>query len=261
MIGGRRFNVALTGDTVNATTGLAAVKPVSDLRVVGQSPHRYDIPAKVDGSLTCAVDVTLPGMVHARNVRPPLVGDRIRRVDESSVRDLPGFVQVVRKGNYLAVVCEREEQAINAARRLTVDWEKPQAAPFPTSGGLFAYMRSATPTSSAAPNIVGDPDAGFGGAATIIEAAYDYPFQGHTALGPAHAVADPSNGQMTIYSNDMKSYRMRTEVAQFLGMPRERVRVVWMEGPQAFGPTAADDAGFEAAFIARAGGSRAVDAG
>ena len=191
---------------------------------------------------------------HARNVRPPLVGDRIRRVDESSVRDLPGFVQVVRKGNYLAVVCEREEQAINAARRLTVDWEKPQAAPFPTSGGLFAYMRSATPTSSAAPNIVGDPDAGFGGAATIIEAAYDYPFQGHTALGPAHAVADPSNGQMTIYSNDMKSYRMRTEVAQFLGMPRERVRVVWMEGPQAFGPTAADDAGFEAAFIARAGG-------
>ena len=161
---------------------------------------------------------------------------------------------MVRQGNYLAVVCEREEQAINAARRLKVDWERPEAAPFPTSDGLFVYMRGATPTSSAAPNIVGDPNAAFAGAHTVIEADYDYPFQGHTALGPAHALADPSNGQMTIYSNDMKSYGMRTGVAQFLGMPRDRVRVVWMEGPQAYGRTAADDAGFEAAFLAQAVG-------
>ena len=56
---------------------------------------------------------------------------------------------------------------------------------------------------------------------------------------------------MTIYSNDMKSYGLRNGVAQFLGMPRDRVRVVWMEGPQAFGRTAAEDAGFEAAFLAK----------
>jgi CO/xanthine dehydrogenase Mo-binding subunit len=64
-------------------------------------------------------------------------------------------------------------------------------------------------------------------------------------------MADPSNGQMTIYSNDMKSYGLRTGVAQFLGIPRDQVRVVWMDGPQAYGRTAADDAGFEAAFLAR----------
>jgi CO/xanthine dehydrogenase Mo-binding subunit len=64
-------------------------------------------------------------------------------------------------------------------------------------------------------------------------------------------MADPSNGQMTIYSNDMKSYGLRNGVAQFLQMPRDRVRVVWMDGPQAFGRTAADDAGFEAAFLAK----------
>ena len=56
---------------------------------------------------------------------------------------------------------------------------------------------------------------------------------------------------MTIYSNDMKSYGMRNGVAQFLGMPREQVRVVWMEGPQGYGRTAADDAGFEAAYLAK----------
>ena len=70
-------------------------------------------------------------------------------------------------------------------------------------------------------------------------------------LGPAHATADPSNDQMTIYTNDMKSYGMRNGVADFLGMPREKVRVVWMEGPQGYGRTAADDAGFEAAYIAK----------
>jgi CO/xanthine dehydrogenase Mo-binding subunit len=64
-------------------------------------------------------------------------------------------------------------------------------------------------------------------------------------------MADPSNDQMTVYSNDMKSYGLRDGVAQFLQMPRDRVRVVWMEGPQAYGRTAADDAGFEAAFLAK----------
>ena len=252
LIGDRRFNVVLTGGDINSVSGVADVKPVQDLRIVGQSPQRYDIPPKVDGSLTWAVDVRLPGMVHARNVKPRVAGATLRGFDESSIRDLPGFIRVVSRGNYLAVVCEREEQAIDAARRLDVDWDEPDAAPFPTSDELYAYMRSATPTSSADPRVVGSPEAALARAAQVIEAEYDFPFQGHTALGPAHALADPSDGQMTIYSNDMKSYGMRNGIAEFLGMPRDQVRVVWMEGPQAFGRTAADDAGFEAAFLAKA---------
>ena len=251
LIGGRRFNVTLTGSDINETTGVAEVKRVQELKIVGQSPQRYDIPPKVDGSLTWAVDVKLPGMVHARNVKPPVAGARLLSIDDASVRDLPGFVRVVREGNYVAVVCEREEQAINASRALEVDWEMPETAAFPTSEELYSYMRSATPTSSSNPDVVGDPEAAFESAARVIEAEYDFPFQGHTAFGPAHALADPSNGQMTIYSNDMKSYGMRAGVAEFLGMPRDQVRVVWMEGPQGYGRTAADDAGFEAAFLAR----------
>jgi nicotinate dehydrogenase subunit B len=251
LIGGKKFNVVLTGNNVDATTGIAKMKPVQDLKIVGQSPQRYDIPAKVDGSLKWAVDVKLPGMVHARNVKPPLAGAKLISIDESSVRSLPGFVKVVSKGNYVAVVCEREEQAINAARQLKVNWEKPTTAPFPASENLFKFMRSATPTSAGNPAVVGTPDTAFPSAAKVIEAEYDVPFQGHTAIGPAHATADPSNGQMTIYTNDMKSYGMRNGVADFLGMPRDKVRVVWMEGPQAYGRTAADDAGFEAAYIAK----------
>ena len=250
LIGARRFNVTLTGRNIDATTGQAPVKPVSALKHVGQSPQRYDIPPKVDGSQEWAVDVRLPGMVHARNVKPPLAGAQLASVDESSVRSLPGFVKVVTKGNYVAVVFEREEQAVRAARQLKCQWTKPATAPFPASDDLFDYMRAATPVGSTPPVDAGDPTAAFASAARVVEARYDVPFQGHTAFGPAHATADPTGDQLTIYSNDMKSYGLRNGVAEFLKMPRDRVRVIWMQGPQAYGRTAADDAGFEAAFLA-----------
>jgi CO/xanthine dehydrogenase Mo-binding subunit len=115
LIGGKRFNVVLTGNNVDATTGQAKLKAVQDMKMVGQSPQRDDIPRKVDGSAKWAVDVKLPGMVHARNVKPPVAGATVTSIDESSVRSLPGFVKVVQNKNYVAVVCEREEQAI--ARR------------------------------------------------------------------------------------------------------------------------------------------------
>jgi CO/xanthine dehydrogenase Mo-binding subunit len=250
LVGGKRFDVALTGRNVDATTGTATVKPVSELRVVGRSVPRYDIPGKVDGSSTWAVDVKVPGMLHARNVRPPVAGATLRSIDESSVASIPGFVRVVRSGNYVAVVCEREEQAIAAARQLKTEWTPPAQAPFPASTELFDYIRRATPTSSEEPRVTGDTQAALASAARVIEAEYEVPFQGHTAIGPAHALADPSDGQMTIYSNDMKTYGLRNGVAQFLGLPRERVRVVYMDGPQVYGRTAADDVGFEAAFLA-----------
>ncbi len=251
LIGGKRFNVTLTGNNINATTGTAPLKDVQQFKIVGTSPQRYDIPAKVDGSLKWAVDAKVPGMVHARNVKPPFAGAKLVSIDESSVKGVPGFLKVVNKGNYVAVVCEREEQAIQAARQLKVNWQKPATAPFPSSENLFSFMRSATPTFSAPPSVVGNPDGALKGAAKVLEANYEIPFQGHTAIGPAHAMADPSNDQLTIYSNDMKSYGLREGVAEFLKMPRDRVRVVWMEGPQAYGRTAADDAGFEAAFLAK----------
>lgn len=265
LIGGMKFNVTLNGNDVNSVTGQAKTKTVPELKYAGRPMHRDDIPGKVDGSTKWAVNVKLPGMVHARNVKPPYACAKLTGIDESSVKNLPGFIQVMSKGNYVAVVCEREEQAIRAARLLKTTWEKPSTAPFPSSDDLFNYLRAAKPASASTPApggdselrnsfmrpiVVGNPDAAFTGAAKTIEAEYEIPFQGHTAFGPAHATADPSNGQMTVYSNDMKSYGMRRGVATFLGMPQDRVRVVWMQGSQGFGRTAAEDAACEAAWIA-----------
>jgi CO/xanthine dehydrogenase Mo-binding subunit len=179
---------------------------VQDLKIVGQPLQRYDIPPKVDGSLKWAVGAKVPGMVHARNVKPPAAGAKLIGIDESSVSGIPGFIKVVTKGNYVAVVCEREEQAIKASRQLKVNWEKPATPPFPTSEDLYKYMRNATPTSvtqTPIPNVTGDPDGALATAAKVVEGEYEFPFQGHTAIGPAHAMADPSNDQMTIWSNEI----------------------------------------------------------
>ena len=167
LIGGKRFNVTLTGNNINATTGTAKLKDVQQFKIVGTSPQRYDIPPKVDGSLEWAVDAKVPGMVHARNVKPPVAGAKLVSIDESSVKGVPGFLKVVSKGNYVAVVCEREEQAIQAARQLKVNWQKPATAPFPTSEDLFTYMRGAMPSSSTPPGMVGNPDTAIKSAAKV----------------------------------------------------------------------------------------------
>src|SRR5687768_6319552 len=120
LIGGKKFNVTLTGKNTDTTTGIAKLKTVQEMKNVGTSPKRYDIPPKVNGSLKWAVDMKVPGMVHARNVRPPFAGATLVSIDESSVENIPGLIKVVSKGNYVAVVCEREENAIRAARQLKV---------------------------------------------------------------------------------------------------------------------------------------------
>jgi alkanesulfonate monooxygenase SsuD/methylene tetrahydromethanopterin reductase-like flavin-dependent oxidoreductase (luciferase family) len=128
-------------------------------------------------------------------VKPPVAGATLgehRRV----VRDeRAGLVKVVSKGNYVAVVCEREEQAIQAARQLKVNWQKPATAPFPASEDLFRYMRRRRQPAVGNPVIVGQPDAGVRQRREVVEADYEIPFQGHVSIGPAHAMADPSNDQ------------------------------------------------------------------
>jgi nicotinate dehydrogenase subunit B len=266
LIGGQKFNVTLSGNNAFSVNGKAKTKTIPELKYAGKPTHRDDIPGKVNATTKWAVDVKLPGMAHARNVKPPYACAKLTGIDESSVKSLPGFIKVMNKGNYVAVVCEREEQAIKAARQLKTTWEKPVSAPFPSSEDLFNYLRAAKPAAGSTPApegdselrnpllrpiVVGNPDTAFANAARTIEAEYEIPFQGHTAFGPAHATADPSNGQMTIYSNDMKTYGMRRGVATFLGMPQDRVRVVYMQGSQGFGRTAAEDAACEAAWIAQ----------
>src|SRR6202042_465481 len=114
-----------------------AVKAVDSYTIVGQSVPRIDLPAKATGELVYVHDVRVPGMLHGRVVRPPyagvdagaFVGTSLIAVDEASVRDIPGLVAVVKIGDFVGVVAEREENAIKAAAQLKVSWNRTPTLP------------------------------------------------------------------------------------------------------------------------------------
>src|ERR1700694_2649831 len=113
------------------------VKPVDAYTIVGQSVPRTDLPAKATGELVYVHDVRVPGMLHGRVVRPPyagvdagaFVGTSLIAVDEASVRDIPGLVAVVRIGDFVGVIAEREENAVKAAARVKVTWKPTPTLP------------------------------------------------------------------------------------------------------------------------------------
>src|SRR6202051_3792395 len=113
------------------------VKAVNAYTIVGQSVPRTDLPAKATGELVYVHDVRVPNMLHGRVVRPPyagvdagpFVGTSLIAVDEASVRDIPGLVAVVRIGDFVGIVAEREENAVKAAAQLKVIWKPTPTLP------------------------------------------------------------------------------------------------------------------------------------
>src|SRR3982750_2368084 len=103
---------------------------------------RVDIPAKVTGGVAYVYNLRLTGMAHARVVHPPSPGARLRALDASGVERLPGMLKIVRDGDYLAVVPEREFQAVTAMRALAAaaQWNEQPSLPDPAS--LFSYLES-----------------------------------------------------------------------------------------------------------------------
>src|SRR4051794_41029650 len=132
------YGELIAGDTIQLELADdVAVKDVNAYSIVGQSVPRVDLPAKATGELVYVHDVRIPGMLHGRVVRPPyagvdagdFVGTSLIAVDESSVRDIPGLVAVVRIGDFVGVVAEREENAIKAAAQLNVSWKPTPTLP------------------------------------------------------------------------------------------------------------------------------------
>ncbi len=244
LVGGKTFDVKVDEKVVT--------KKPADYHVVGQSVPRFDVPPKVVGGYRYVSDLRLPGMLHARAIRPPEANAKLVEVDMAA--KLPGLVKVVRKGDYLAVVCEREEQAIAAARALRVQWSKPAPAFWPSDDALFDYLRAEKPKLTREDKGRGDVDAALRVAARVVEARYEYPFQSHASLGPGCAVADVRDGGAIVWAGAQKPYVLRKAIADLLQLPLEKVRVIWQPGPGSYGMNDADDAAIEAAFLAQAVG-------
>src|SRR5580692_7567566 len=128
LLGGKRFNIKIVAAGVGWDMRVAPEVPSknpTDYKVVGKSIPRVDLPGKFTGEFVYSQDVTVPGMLHGRIVRPATSLSAPLSVDESSVKNIPGMVKVVREGNFVGVVAQTEWAAIQAARALKVTWAEP----------------------------------------------------------------------------------------------------------------------------------------
>jgi len=256
LIGGRFFNTQLEwnkqiGNLLYAP-GKAKPKDFKEHKIVGKPLPRADIAPKVFCTEDFCTDVRAPGMMHGRMIRPPVAGSVPVKVDEASIKDIPGARVVLEQG-FLGVVAEKEWDAIQAAQKLNVEWSQVKP-PFPTTAEIYDHIRRASVRKRDEAKPVGNVDEAFRSAARVIEAEYEWPFQSHACMGPACAVVDVKDDKVTCWTGSQKSHFVRDGIADTLGVPAEKVHAIWITGPGSYGRSDADDAAMDAAVLSKAVG-------
>ena len=237
---------------VAARAGMPRRAPAS-YRSIGKDLPRIDIPAKLTGGAAYVQDLRLPGMLQARIVRGPSDGTRLRPGDLEAVARLPGVVQVVRDGDFTAILAEAEWPAILALQRLqAAGWDR-TAPPLPDADPLAALQASAAQLI-----IVQDVRGPNSAAAQTVKARYTRPWLLHGAIGPSCAVALCQDGQYTVWTHTQGVYPLRQALAQLLRVTPDKVRCIHMEGAGCYGHNGADDVAADAALAARAVPGRPV---
>ena len=257
LIGGQYFNVQLDwnkqiGNPLYAP-GKAKPKDPKLHKIVGQPIHREDIAPKVFAQEDFNTDVKVPGMVHGRMIRPAVAGSVPVKVDESSIKDIPGAKVVWDKG-FLGVVADKEWDAIKASKQLKVEWSDAKP-PFPDMSDLYDHLRK-TPArkKEIEGKTVGNVEEAFKNAARVVEAEYEWPFQSHASMGPGCAIVEIKDGEATLWTGSQKPHYTRDGVARILGMPPDKVRGIWVPGPGCYGRNDGGDAAMDAALLAKAVG-------
>jgi nicotinate dehydrogenase subunit B len=247
LLGDRRFSVEVTGS--------APTKAARDYRLVGTSQPRRDMPDKVSGRYLYMQHVRVPGMLHGRVVRPQGqsalgVTPKAAVVDESSIRGIPA--RVLRRGDFIGVVAEREWDAVRAARALKVQWEI--RAALPGTARLHERMRAET-TQDRIVAERGNVDTAFASAAHVVQQVGRGPYQAHAAFGPNCAVADVKPDGAIVISPTQDIYGTRAMLGRLLNLPADRIQVRYQEGASNYGHGCQDDVTQAAAILSQLAGT------
>ncbi len=258
LIGGKRFNIKIRAQGAGAGLKLAQdVKPknVKDYHTVGAPVPRLDLPPKFTGEPVYVHDVRIPGMLHGRVVRPPVINTEPVSIDHDSIRGIPGVMMVVREGKFVGVVAKTEWAAIQAARALKVIWSAPVTKLPADPEAVYAYLKNTKPMHSQKVIDRGNLEIGFGQASKSYERRYRWPLQLHGMLGPSCAVADVKGDKATLWSGTQGPFRTRKSIATLLQLPERNIRVIYREGSGSYGRLATDDGIEDAALLSRAVGA------
>ncbi len=220
----------------------------TERRLVGVNVPRIDLPDKVFGRARYLQDLDLPGMYHGRILRPRRHLSRLVDIDTAPVLAITGVIDVVRNGNFVGVIAEREDVALVAveALRTATTWDEDDHLP---SGWTPAALEDAGAPGDV---IVAPGDETEVAAARTMTATYSRPYISHASIATSGAVALAGPGSMEVWSHTQGVYPLRHDLAIALGMPEDHVTVHHVEGAGCYGHNPADDVALDAAFLARA---------
>lgn len=227
--------------------GDPTLKPIGQYKVVGTSFPMPVIPDKVTGRTQWSCDVILPGMLHARMVRPATLGSTLISLGAVDKERFP-TAQVVSKGNLVAVVSPDEWEAISAVHAVSRATKWTAWSGLPGSEHLTETLRA---------HPWGSPDQSRGPAAEVAAAlhkaehtlsiSYEQPYVKHAPIGPFVAVAEVrKDGTATVWSHSAHAQALRARIANLLGLPIEKVVVRCLEHAGQFGRTTFGGDGAEA---------------
>ncbi len=266
LVDGNRLNIEIGASGERFAMHVAPnvrTKDPSTYRIVGRPVRRKDIPGKMTGQFTYVQDVRIPGMLHGRVVRPYGVGATLASVDETGLKDIPGFVRVVRRDNFLGVVAETEWGAIQAAAKLgsTLDPSGPDAGQakwsrwegLPEMERIWETVRKTAGRNSTVASR-GSVEAALSNAVRTLKATYRTPFQMHGSIGPSCAIADVQGDRATFWSGTQMPHQTRHDMAKLLGIPLEKTELRWFEASGGYGRNGLDHAVADAAVMSQAAG-------
>jgi len=227
--------------------GNPPMKPMSEFTVIGNSHPIPGIPDKVTGNTLWTCDVRLPGMLHARVVRPPTFGSTVITVGPLDKNSFP-TAALVRKGNLIAVVSPNEWEAVVAAQSVAATTRWTEWSGLPRSENLSKALRErdwGPPLQSKGRSE--DVVASLKEAAKTVSASYEQPYVRHAPIGPFNAIASVHvDGTTTVWTHSAHSQGMRARLAGILGVSIENVVVRWLDHAGQFGRTTLGGDGAEA---------------
>lgn len=238
------WDVAPEIDLSAEATDAVAPKPVAEHRIVGRAIPRLDLPAKLTGT-GFIQDIVMPGMLHARPVRQPRRGARLRALDDEAVRRAAGDeVMIVRRADFVAIAGE-DETAVRKAAAKAADiavWEtRRELRPEQASPAWLAAQPSHD-------RRIGDPVAA--GDAHRVSMRFSRPFLSHGSIAPSCALALWNNARLTVWSHAQGMHPLRANIAATLGLPIDKVACHHVQGAGCYGHNGADDAALDAALAA-----------
>jgi len=232
------------------------LRPRDQFRLIGQSLPRKDTLAKVTGQAVFGLDVVRPGMLNAAIQMAPVAGARIQSYDRAAMEKMPGVKAVIETKTGLApaiaVVADRWWQAKTALDAGRIEFAPPEKPVF--DGTARDFVRGLLSATAIEAHSAGTPAPALAKAAKTAEFTYDVPYLAHAAMEPLTAVAEVGDGTCDIWAAPQSQIRARDEVAELLGLPKDKVTIHSVYAGGGFGRRWPVDYILQAAEIAKAAG-------